>query len=165
MVVLIWNGSNQTGKSKSVKFFTKYCNGTTFEISTVDLLKKIAKEYLGWDGVKDEKGRLFLVNLKKAWVEYNNGPLNYVIDKINKKGADYNFVYCREPEEIQKFKDYYGDKLVTILMKKDDREVANNESDRNVSNYNYDYYIDNNGTKEELEERLKQFTENFIKNH
>lgn len=162
-MIFIINGSNRVGKNKFVKYFIKYCNSTTFEISTVDVLKKIAKEYLGWDGKKDEKGRKFLVDLKKAWVEFNDGPFNDVVKKIDKKKAEYSFVYCREPVEIQKFKNYYGDNLVTVLMKKDDREVANNEADMNVSNYDYDYIIDNNGTKEELEEMIKIFTEMMIK--
>lgn len=158
MKVILINGSNRTGKDKFVKIFSRLSGRKVFEISTVDHIKKIAKK-LGWDGVKDDKGRLFLVNLKKACVEYDNGPFNLVIKKIKKKQADVSFVHCREPEEINKFKEHYGDDLITVLMIKDDREVANNDSDRNVKNYEYDYYIDNNGTVEDLEKNVAEFVE------
>ena len=36
-------------------------------------------------------------------------------------------------------------------------KITSNDSDANVENYVYDYYIDNNGTLEELEEKALEF--------
>jgi hypothetical protein len=67
------------------------------------------------------------------------------LDKKDKDGFIY-FVHCREPYEIQKFVDFYNDKCVTILIKKEDRDVPDNMADKNVNNFNYHYIIKNDGS-------------------
>ena len=39
--------------------------------------------------------------------------------------------------------------------------INSNTSDMNVDNYNYDYYINNDGTLEDFEEKAKEFLENI----
>ena len=158
MKIFIVNGSNTVGKNNFVKFFSSNINsGILYEVSTVDIIKKVCKKYFGWDGKKDNKSRKFLSDIKKLWMEYNDGPFLTTLSKINKINPDYVFIYCREPIEIKKFKDYYKDDLITILIKRDDRVVADNSSDMNVGSYNYDYYIYNNGNKEEFKITCDEF--------
>lgn len=157
MKVIIINGSNRVGKDKFVKYFDKNTKGKIFEISTVDHIKAAAIQYFDWDGKKTDEARQFLVDIKQACIKFNNGPFNYVINEIEENGGEYNFIHVREPEEIQKFKDYYEDDLITVLIRRDDRYVADNEADSNVENYEYDYYIDNNGVEEDLEQEVIKF--------
>ena len=73
------------------------------------------------------------------------------------------FIHCREPHEIQKFVDKYKDKCITILLERNDRDVPNNTSDKNVANFNYDYIINNNGNKKDLEKEAINFLEKINK--
>ena len=74
------------------------------------------------------------------------------------------FIHCREPKEIQKFLDKYGDNCVTLLVRRNNVNVPNNESDKNVENFDYDYYIDNDGNKKDLKQKSKEFIKILWKN-
>lgn len=67
------------------------------------------------------------------------------------------FVMCREPKEIHKFVDRLGAKTLCIRRAEAENAEMSNHADKEVLNYNYDYYIDNNGTLEELEQKAKDF--------
>ena len=160
MKVIIINGSSQTGKTNFSRFFKKNYKHKCVIWSTIDKVKKVSKRNFGWDGKKTEEARKFLSELKRIWIEFNNGPFNDMVNKISNHQSKLNdkdkknFIYlidCREPYEIQKFVDKYGNDCITILLKRDDREVPNNLADKNVNNYNYDYIIKNNGDKKGLE--------------
>jgi dephospho-CoA kinase len=166
--VIIINGSNQSGKDNFANFFKKYYKYKSVNWSTIDKVKKISKRNFGWDGKKTDDARLFLSEIKRVWSEFNNGPFEDMVQKISKYNSNLPksdrqnivyFVHCREPHEIQKFVNKYGKKCLTVLLKRDDREVANNDSDKNVGNYEYDFFIDNNGDKKELEKQVKEFIE------
>ena len=176
MQVIIINGSNSSGKDNFVEYFIKHYEFKAINMSTIDRVKELAKKYYGWNGKKTEEARKFLADMKKVWSEFNNGPFNYTtneikehydkLDKKEKKNFVY-FVHCREPEEIQKFKDKYGDDCLTVLLKREERnekkQIANNHADMNVDNYNYDNIILNNGSKIDLELESVKFVE-IIKN-
>ena len=168
MKIIVVNGSASVGKDNFVNFFKKHYKYGSVNWSAIDKVKKIAKRNFGWDGKKTDKARKFLSDIKRIWIEYNNGPFEDINDKISKhlykldKKDQKTFVYfihCREPEEIQKFVDKYGEYCITILLKREDREVPNNDSDRNVANFKYDYYFDNNGNKKDLEKSAIELIE------
>lgn len=171
MKVVIINGSAKTGKDQFARIFKKHYDHLSVNWSTIDKVKKIAKRNFGWDGKKTDKSRKFLSDIKKLWSEYNNGPFEDMDKKISdhyyeigkeRKYVVY-FIHCREPHEIQKFVDKFQESCITILLKRDDREVPNNDSDKNVENYKYDYYFDNNGNKGRLEKEVLKFIENIRK--
>jgi dephospho-CoA kinase len=172
MKVIIINGSSRVGKDNFANFFKKnYVNCVNW--STIDKIKKVSKRNFNWDGKKTDDARKFLSEMKRIWSEYNNGPFNDMVQKINKHNLKLNkkdrkkfiyFVHCREPQEIQKFVDKYGDDCKTVLLKRNDREVPNNESDKNVNNFNYHFIIENSGNKKELKEKCLSFL-NEIKNN
>jgi len=173
MRVVVINGSPETGKDKFVKIVKSISQYRVKNISSVDKVKQIAEITMGWDGKKDSKSRLFLSELKSAWTKFNNGPINYIIDKINidirycnTKNKDINnniyFLHIREPKEIKKIKEYYQDECVTLLLKKDSNIQLSNDSDKYVENYKYDHIIYNNGNIEELTENCKNFINKII---
>lgn len=172
MMIIILNGSNSTGKDNFANFFIKHYEFKATNMSTIDRIKEIAIKYFGWNGRKTDEARRFLAEMKRIWAEYNNGPFLYMTKKIKEHYSKLNkkdkknfiyFIHCREPEEIQKFKDKYKDKCLTILLKRDDRVVANNDADKNVANYNYDRIIINDGSKINLELDAVKFVEDMIK--
>jgi hypothetical protein len=66
------------------------------------------------------------------------------------------FVHIREISEIEKVKKLLNAQTLLITSNRVKKIVSNN-SDANVENYNYDYYISNDGTIEELKEKAKKF--------
>ena len=75
------------------------------------------------------------------------------------------FIHCREPNEIQKFVDLYKENCVTLLIPRNIKNIPNNESEKNVQIYKYDYYIDNNKDEKNLEKEAVLFLLKIIKNH
>jgi len=165
MKVIMINGSSRTGKDKFANFcINQHPNSVNW--STIDTVKKIAKENFGWNGKKTDEARKFLSEIKRVWTEYNNGPFNSMVNKISKHYKKLTpvdkldfiyFIHCREPHEIQKFVDNYKEDCITVLLNRDDREVPNNDSDMNVANYNYDYYVENDGDVILLEQKSIEF--------
>ena len=128
----------------------------------------------GWDGTKTLKNREFLSNLKDLLTEWGDVPYNKIAKEIvlfdytlNQYDIDgdkgFVFVMCREPQEIKKFVDRLGAKTVCVRRKEAENAVVSNHADANVLDYEYDYYIDNNGTLEELKVKAQEFC-NYIKN-
>lgn len=174
--VIIINGSNSSGKDNFAESFIKHYKYPAVNVSTIDRVKELAIKYFGWDGKKTEPARKFLAEMKQIWAEFNNGPFLYTVSEIKKiesslKKKDKKnlivFVHCREPEEIQKFKDKYQEKCLAVLLKREERtenkKIANNHADMGVDNYNYDRIILNNGSKIDLEKQAIEFLESITK--
>lgn len=151
--IIIINGKPRAGKDTFVKCWNIHCNKPVLNYSTVGRVKELAK-MMGWNGVKDDKSRKFLSDIKKLWTDYNDGIFKELCSTINKNPNSYIFIHCREPEEIKKFKDKYGKLCTTLFIDKDVEVTAENYSDMNVSNYNYDLIVENNGTVADLELKI-----------
>lgn len=137
-------------------------------VSSVAFVKEIA-EKCGWDGTKTPKNRKFLSDLKDLLTEWDNIPMRDVIDRAEAYerhakgfGADevYIFVMMREPTEIEKFVDATGAK--TLIISRDNIEKQINHADNDIYNYNYDLYVDNNGTLDDLHDAAVSVCDNFL---
>lgn len=175
MIVII-SGSNNSGKDQFVEFFIEQYRYKAFNWSTIDEIKLLSKKHFDWNGKKTEPARKFLAEMKRIWAEFNNGPFTHMVkkikyhsEKLNKKNKEnvIYFIHCREPEEIQKFKEEFKDKCITVLLKREERpehkKIADNHADMNVDNYYYDKIILNNGSKIDLKLEAVRFVEE-IKN-
>lgn len=155
--IFVLNGQGKAGKDTFAKFAMHYLNKEhrmlTAVISSVDMVK-IFGQKLGWDGVKDEKGRKFLSDLKELSTRYN-GPMKYMAEYIETCGAHVVFVHIREPEEIKKLVDRYPS-AITVLLNRGKSLKLGNISDDDVENYVYDHYIENNDTEQQLEKKAKE---------
>lgn len=69
--IFIINGSGGVGKDTFITFFNEAVGGRAQSYSTITPVKKIAK-YVGWDGLKTEKARKFLSDLKALLNEFND---------------------------------------------------------------------------------------------
>lgn len=153
--VIVLNGTARSGKDTFALFVhEEFPTLTIYNLSTVDKIKEVAT-ILGWSGKKDDKSRKFLSDLKDLSTDYNNGPFNYIINSVENNDIlnTIHFVHCREPQEIQKFKDHFGNICHTILLRRPNLTQFNNHADSEVENFDYDYIIDNDGTLNDL--RLK----------
>lgn len=159
------NGSGGVGKDTFVELVTVELNDklkrfhTVVNFSSVDKVKEIARE-IGWDGKKSEKDRKFLSDLKSLTSDYCDMPFQSMNNKIKEFiGSDEGqvlFLHIREPEEIKRVVNEF--KAKTILIVRDSiTQITSNVSDKNVFEYHYDFVIENNGTIEDLRNKVRQF--------
>lgn len=176
--IVIINGLGGCGKST----FAYFCRAYAFsldcaivtELSSIDYVKRIAK-LLGWDGQKDQAGRVFLHDLKKAMEKYNDRPNQEVIKTIaerEKKHPDLPYIFfvnIREKESILSFisklekKGYNKNQYMTLLIKnslKESNEVP--ELVDEINNFTYDKVIYNEGTIHELQDKAEEFIKSLL---
>ncbi len=159
--IIVINGSGGVGKDTFVEFCQKYCK--IKNISSVDKVKEAARVLTGWDGSKDEKSRKLLVDLKQLGIQYNDAPFKYIVEsaeKFKNTEEEIMFVHIREIEEIEKVKKATNAKTL-LVTNKNVPIITSNESDKNVMNYQYDFYIKNDGTLEDLDMVANKFINSF----
>lgn len=171
--IVVINGSNGVGKDLFVSYCDTYCKYLKMlsvkdiivsNLSTIDPIKELAKE-IGWDGQKTDKDRKFLSDLKDLCTEYNNFSFRYIVKSI-RQIRSYNrentiiFILCREPKEIQELVDKLGAK--TLLITRPQVKPSDNHADKEVSNYNYNYSIDNSGSQIDLRKKAEHFIDTLF---
>ena len=157
--IIIINGTGGAGKDT----FVSFCSDVTgvLNVSTVDKVKEAAKILVGWNGEKDEVSRKLLVDLKQLSVDYNDAPTKYICSMAeNFRNSDNNlmFVHIREAVEIEKAKKLLNAKTLLVTNPRV-KLITSNDSDGKVNEYNYDYYIVNDGTLEDLKNKASKFVE------
>jgi guanylate kinase len=181
--IFIINGKPGSGKDTFVELCKEHCRKfsivckdtksdvhmpivfTVHNISSIDIVKDIAKGF-GWNGEKDPISRNMLADLKKFLTTYFNVVDKYIEDKIEEVSNDSDsiiFIHIREPEEIQKLKDKYPNaKTIFIDRKVDMDSNITNSSDLEVENYKYNYTINNDGTLNDLKQKVYVLLLNII---
>lgn len=175
MKVIIINGAGGAGKDEFIKQFREAVierskgKAVVESISTVDYVKESAK-FLGWNGVKNQKSRRFLSDLKDALTAFNDAPFKDVCERA--KVADetssaigldcFLFIHCREPEEIdrlvEKFFLSYSAESLLIRRPSSDPDSFDNHADRNILDYlEYAYIVDNDGDLDDLRGKAEEY--------
>lgn len=164
-LIFIINGSGGVGKDTFVELVSVELNDilkkfhTVINFSSVDKVKEIARA-IGWSGKKSERDRKFLSDLKILTSEYCDMPFESMKNKVNKFLKDeesvFLFLHIREPEEITRAVKEFG-AITVLIVRNSVKHITSNIADENVFNYNYDFVIDNSGTKEELSNKAKEF--------
>ena len=152
--ILIINGSAGVGKDTFVGCLKNFAN--VYHSSIVNPVKKIAG-LIGWNGQKTEKDRKFLSDLKKLIDDYNDKNYEVMAElmqafRTRETSFDLLCIDMREKEQIERARQEYGAK--SVLVRRDSiPHITSNMADAGVFDITYDYYIDNNGTIEELNEK------------
>ena len=155
--VIVINGAGGVGKDTLCELAAKHFK--VMNISSIDPIKELARQS-GWTGVKDDKARKFLSDLKALTVAYNDYPTNWALDKYNeflKSEYEILFVHIREADEIRKYVSATNGEAKTLLIRGGERmkkAFYGNASDDDVENYQYDYYFVNDKTLEVAEEEF-----------
>lgn len=161
-LIIIINGAGGSGKDTICDIVGHYYK--TKNVSSVDPIKSICF----WGGYsssdKSPKGRKLISDVKKAFVEYNDLPTQYLLENYEDFIMDENeilFLHIREPSEIEKFKQQLNSpiKCFTLLVqsKRTDNIFYNNTSDDDVQNYSYDFTYHNDVELPNLEENFMKF--------
>lgn len=168
--IYIINASGRSGKDTLCNIVADRYDTDNFQvlnISSVDQVKHCAK-ILGWDGVsKNDIDRKFLSDLKDLATQYCDSPFKYeykrIRDFMGTISPGIMFIHIREPEEIKKLVDAFP-AIKTLYIKNDNiPKITTNHADANTENYEYDYYIDNNGTLEDFRRTVLKFFEEELR--
>ena len=154
--VIIINGKSGVGKDSLIEIVSREFR--VRNVSSVDVVKESAM-VLGWDGVKDGRGRRLLIDLKNAAVRYGDLPTQHMVDAYKdfvKSDDEFMFIHIREIPEIKKLVKHIPCKtlLVTREMPDATDNAVDNAKSARVSNYKYDYKFAND---KPLEESGKEF--------
>lgn len=163
-VTIVINGVGGCGKDSLIKAL----DGTykVHNKSSIDPVKEVAK-HCGWTGDKSDKTRKFLSDLKRLMTDYNEFPLQFLLneqDVFLNGDFDLMFVHIREPHEIEKFVNASKTVTKTLLIKPRQElqgKVYGNSSDDDVEKYDYDFVFHND---KPLEEATSLFVEFISKN-
>jgi hypothetical protein len=165
-LVIVINGQASAGKDTICDIIISKYNA--MKVSAIDPIVEIAIKY-GWDGIKNNKSRKFLSDLKRAFVDFNDMPNKYLLEKHKKfisSAYDILFVHIREKDQIESFiKNVDSGKCITLLIQKDTDNspaILGNYSDDNVFDYSYDYYYVNNSNLNDLENKFLLFFEQIL---
>ena len=129
-----------------------------------DRLKEIAYT-VGWDGKKDEKGRKLLIDLGNAIRAYCP---TYFVDFLLKEISfssipDYSAVGVtdlRMQNEEEGLRKEFGKNLTVVGIERDvDDTLATDPTQSYYASIKKDVVISNNGTKEDLKEKVKRIME------
>lgn len=159
--VFIINGSGGVGKDTVCSLAAQ--RWKVRNISSITPILSIARS-AGWDGEKTPAARRFLSRLKEACIEFNDLPFTYCMQQFQQflyGEEQLLFVHIREPEEISRFRRAVGDTCHTLLVRRpaleSTRGMLGNRSDDGVQAYAYDHVFWNDGTLEELPEKVERF--------
>lgn len=166
MFVIIVNGYPEAGKDEFVGMAgEKY---KIYHHSTIDRCKEIAR-FVNWNGVKDDKSRLMLSDLKKWYIKYFDGVFVDFTERVKRCkaiGIDFLFVVSREPEEINRISRWCyleGIDCKYVFVRRGEPRLYGNSSDDNVlKGLEPDIYLNNNGSLDDFRESVNDLLSGIL---
>ena len=175
--IYIINGMGRAGKDT----FAQYVNEaivqltnherSVFKLSTIDWPKEVCK-FAGWDGYsKSDKDRKFMSDINLALEAWDDSPLCRTLDRIigNFEVLEHGFFFVdlREPYRIERFKKMCqgeGFQVFTVFITRPDIDtITSNAGDAStLEPYDYDFYIENNGTLYDFQQKAHEFAQKVI---
>ena len=183
--VVILNGAPQAGKDEFAKLAQAHCNNdesaNVLNLSSVDPIKDMLEGF-GWNGEKTDMVRDIISNIKKIWIDAQNGPTTFMMYNILEWHRQYaeedNIVFChiREPEEIDKLKNILsgmstiGIDVMTVFIIRggnivngcDADSVRDSDNPKLISQYPYDRIIYNDGDISEYDDKVREFINELL---
>lgn len=177
IVVIGIAGKAQSGKSTTGGAIKRALTSTKFNVSVRPLaakLKQICEDLFDWDGDKSlhydsngnliqDKGRQLLINVgtdkmrsvrPTVWVDY---VIKHLRDfSYTEPQADIVIIDdVRFKNEVEKIRQAEDTRSILIKVTRSSQEEIDNISEKDLDDFSdFDYYIENNGTIEELEEKV-----------
>ena len=175
-VVVTISASAQHGKDTFASFLKNELEAKgkkTLIIHYADVLKFVAKQWYGWDGQKDDKGRtllqylgtdLFRKNRPDCWV-------TIVKELILGMGDTIDMVLipdCRFPNEIVTLQCPELNKVYSVKVFRPDFDNGLSEAQKNhvsetaLNNWKFDYTVINSGSLEDFRGKAEELAEVLI---
>lgn len=165
MIIMI-TGKAGCGKDTAFKIIEKYATGLVKRYAFADPLKDIAYK-VGWDGIKDDKGRKLLVSLGKAINQYQKNF--FVFETANAITEDKDIstkviTDFRLPCEYKAMREWFPECERIVLIKIFGRaseygRTTDDITERDISEDDigrcFDFIVDNSGSYSEFENNIK----------
>lgn len=137
-----------------------------------DLLKYIARQFFGWDGIKDEKGVQLLQYLGTDVIRRKNPDylVKFLIDMLEMFDNNWDYVLipdCRFPNECDAWKERNWEIINMRIVRENftsslTKEQQKHRSEIALDDYKFDYYIYNNSGLRELENEVEEFINKYV---
>ena len=166
--IVVIGGKARVGKTTSANYlysalkFYEFQGIRLYQTAFSYPIKELATAHFGWDGKKDEKGRRLLqvIGTEAGRAYDENIWVKKLEDRIFSQIFPYNFVFVddwRFPNERDYFKENPFYDVTTIGIIREVRltgDAASHPSENSLDMSEMDFVIDNNGTIEELNNKL-----------
>jgi len=172
--VILISGKAESGKDSVAELLKEKLPGRSLIIHNADYLKYVARQYLGWDGQKNEKGRAVLqflgtdrvrIGLNKPlfWIEKTCDVIEILLDEY-----DYFLVAdCRFVNECHLPAARFPNKTITLKVERLNHqnrlteEQRRHPSETSLDNYHFDYIIQSESGLDNLSVEVDKFI-NFL---
>lgn len=166
MLVVLVSGYATSGKDTFSDMLIRRIPGAK-KYSFARELKIIAAEHFGWDGKKDERGRRLLINIGRTGREYNiNLWVDKVIDRIKAELPALAVVSdWRFKNEFYRMVEIFGrENVITVRVIREGIQMIYDPSEMDLDDFQeFDCFVYNNGTLEELQTTVERYIEEYIK--
>lgn len=166
MLIYLISGKARTGKDTVASIIKKNCvekNLRHINLQFSFYIKQYAMKITDWDGTEETKPREFLQMLGTEIIR-NQIDSDLFIRRVDEDVKVYSKFFdiitisdVRLINEIEYFRKNY-DSMISIHMIRDEEktnEHSNHQTEEELNSYNkFDYVIDNNGSLEELENKV-----------
>ena len=186
-LIILMNGCGGSGKDTFEQMVTESLleqktDVAVYHVSTIDPIREIEKTLATLNGepyIQDKDcHRKACAELKRIWDEQYHGSFKYLKPILecydtmcyNTQEAAVVFIHVREPHNLQRLYDAHADGSLVphcsewditsvLLYGRTNPEDFDNTSDRDVENFEYEVYIDNDASKpiEYLKDAAEQF--------
>lgn len=167
MQIIAISGKAQHGKDTTANYMRDALEADGYRVLVAhyaDLLKFICKQYFGWDGQKDEKGRRILqyVGTDVVRTKKPNYWVNFIKSLLELFPEQWDYVIipdCRFPNEIDELRNA-GFQTIHMRVKRTNfesqltPEQQSHPSETALDDRTPDYYIYNCSTLDDLQEAI-----------
>lgn len=177
--MIIISGKAQVGKTTTANMIKNYCTSLNIKsvvTSYAKYIKMYTKDITDWNGEEEDKPREVLQSLGDVIRDYLK-KLDFLIKRLDEDIDFYKLFVniciiddARYPEEIDFFKQKYASETISIQIQRPDFESnlkfkeKNHKTEQMLDNYNhYDYTIINDGTLEDLKDKVQKLLRGVIK--
>lgn len=173
MRVILFSGKAAHGKDLSATILKEkfeFAGKKALILHYADYLKFIAKQYFGWDGQKDERGRTLLqwLGTDKIRATFPNFWVDAVVSLIKIFKSDYDLFLIadvRFPDEIQTMKENFDTLSVHVTRLNFNNSLTEAQkkhpSETALNGYQFDWEVVSETGKENLARELDKFIEHY----
>lgn len=136
-----------------------------------DLVKFVCTKFFNWDGKKDEKGRTLLQYVGTDIISSQQPTywVDFIISILKFFDNEWDYVLipdCRYPVEATRMAENFITSVLRIERPFFDNGLTEKQkkhtSEVSMDDYHFDAIIYNDAGLNELEEKLRQFVDNFL---
>lgn len=155
-MIIIVNGVAKSGKNTFVGYCQEYTDKRIWHVSSIDKVKSFCYDMYGVEyWVKSDENRRIWHETKMKYKDLLFWDMCKDLKLLTTNSIA--FVDVREPEEIQRYVDHFKTDIYTLLIRRPNIPIPDNNADKQVMHFKYTHIIDNTGTLDELKQKAKNF--------